>query len=166
MNILHWMKKENSGLARSTLEVCEEEERQGHTVCIRQPSEDNPIYGTMNGETDLHCVHSQLGVGTYADNLPKIMWMHGEPLSSVSNGVSMKAINDLASKVDAFICMRKDEHIIWQSVLRERTRTPEPVVRLCCDARGLEEVPQGEVASLQRDQSENAEHVQRATQTQ
>lgn len=116
MNILHWMKKENSGLARSTLEICDYEERQGHQVCIRQPSEDSPIYGNMNGETDIHIVHSQLGVGSYADNKSKIMFMHGEPLSSVGNGVSMKAIVDLCPKVDAFICMRKEEQIIWNSI--------------------------------------------------
>lgn len=118
MNILHWMRKENSGLARSTLELCEEEERQGHAICIRQPSEDSPIYGNMNGEVDIHVVHSQLGVGTYADNKPKCMLMHGEPLSSVGNGISMKAIVDLSPKIDAFICMRKEEQIIWQSIKR------------------------------------------------
>ena len=112
------MKKENSGLARSTLEICEQEERMGHQVCIREPSTDKPIYGEMNGEADIHSIHSQLGAGTYADNKPKIMWMHGEPLSSVANGVSMKAIVDLSSKVDAFICMREEEQIIWQSIKR------------------------------------------------
>ena len=116
MNILHWMKKENSGLARTTLEICDYEEKAGHQVCIREPSNDAPIYGSMNGETDIHSVHSQLGPGTYADNKPKVMWMHGEPLSSVSNGVSMKAILDLSPKIDAFICMRKEEQIIWSSI--------------------------------------------------
>jgi glycosyltransferase involved in cell wall biosynthesis len=118
MNILHWMKKENSGLARSTIEVAEWEEKAGHGVCIRQPSEETPIYGNMNGDADIHSIHSQLGMGAYFDRKPKVMWMHGEPLSSVGNGVSMKAICDLAPKVDCFIAMRKDEMPIWESIKR------------------------------------------------
>jgi glycosyltransferase involved in cell wall biosynthesis len=46
------------------------------------------------------------------------MWMHGEPLSSVANGQSMKAIVDLAPLVDAFICMRQAELPIWSSIKR------------------------------------------------
>jgi len=46
------------------------------------------------------------------------MLCHGEPLSSVGNGVSMKAIIDLAPLCDAFICMRKDEWPIWSSIKR------------------------------------------------
>jgi len=117
MNLLHWMKKENSGLARSTLEIVKYEEIAGHKVCIKQPHEDMPIYGIENG-TDLHCVHSQLHANRYHDGIPKIMWMHGEPLSSVGNGISMKAIVDLAPLMDAFICMRKDEHPIWNTIKR------------------------------------------------
>jgi glycosyltransferase involved in cell wall biosynthesis len=117
MNILHWMKKENSGLARSTLEIAAAEEKQGHKVCIKQPGEDMAIYGVENG-TDVHCVHSQIGTRTYHDGKPKIMWMHGEPLSSVGNGVSMKAIVDLAPLMDAFICMRKEELDVWSSIKR------------------------------------------------
>lgn len=117
MNILHWMKKENSGLARSTLELATWEEKLGHTVSIRQPGEDSPIYGTLQNPA-VHCIHSQLGLPAYHDRKPKIMWMHGEPLSSVSNGVSMKAIVDLAPMCDAFICMRKEEWPIWSSIKR------------------------------------------------
>ena len=79
MNILHWMKKENSGLARSTLEIAKYEERQGHGVCIKQPSEDMPIWGT-DRDMQLHSIHSQLHPKAYHDNKPKVMWMHGEPL--------------------------------------------------------------------------------------
>jgi len=118
MNILHWMKKENSGLARTTLEVVKYEERQGHKVCVKEPTGEMPVYGTMNGNADIHCIHSQLGLKGYHDNIPKIMFMHGEPLSSVANGVSMKAIVDLSPLVDAFICMRKEEKIIWDSIKR------------------------------------------------
>jgi hypothetical protein len=46
------------------------------------------------------------------------MWMHGEPISSVGNGISMKAIVDLAPLCDAFICMREDEFAIWSSIKR------------------------------------------------
>jgi glycosyltransferase involved in cell wall biosynthesis len=46
------------------------------------------------------------------------MWMHGEPLSSVGNGVSMKAIIDLAPLVDAFLCMRREELSVWSSIKR------------------------------------------------
>ncbi len=111
------MKKENSGLARSTLEIASEEEKQGHSICIKQPTEGMPIYG-VDKDMDIHCIHSQLSVDTYHDGKPKIMWMHGEPLSSVGNGISMKAIVDLSPLIDAFICMREEEQSIWNSIKR------------------------------------------------
>lgn len=117
MNILHWMKKENSGLARTTLEIAKYEEKAGHKVCIKQPHEDMPMYG-IDKEMELHSIHSQLNISAYHDGKPKIMWMHGEPLSSVGNGISMKAIIDLAPLVEAFICMRKDEYPVWNSIKR------------------------------------------------
>jgi len=117
VNVLHWMKKENSGLARTTLELAKYEERQGHGVCIKQPHEDTPIYG-REVETDVHSIHSQINIKAYHDGKPKVMWMHGEPLSSVGNGISMKAIVDLAPVCDAFICMRKEEWPIWNSIKR------------------------------------------------
>ena len=61
MNILHWMKKENSGLARSTLEIVEAEEKMGLSVCIKQPHEDMPIYG-VDKDINLHSVHSQINI--------------------------------------------------------------------------------------------------------
>jgi glycosyltransferase involved in cell wall biosynthesis len=117
LNILHHMKKENSGLARSTLELCKYEERLGHSVCIKQPTEDMAIYGIENG-TQVHAIHSQLNIKYYQDGKPKFMWMHGEPLSSVGNGISMKAIVDLAPLMDAFICMRDEEWPVWNSIRR------------------------------------------------
>jgi len=117
MNLLHWMKKEKSGLAVSTLELAAYEERRGHSVCIRQPGEDALIYGREK-KPDVHLVHSQIHPRTYHDGVPKIMWMHGEPLSSVGNGTSMKAIVDLAPAMDAFICMRRDELAIWNAIKR------------------------------------------------
>lgn len=115
MNIMHWMKKERSGLAMSTLELATYEEKQGHHVVIRQPGEDAPIYGIENG-TDIHLVHSQIAARTYHDGIPKIMWCHGEPISSVGNGVSMKAIVDMAPILNAMICMRREELDIWNSI--------------------------------------------------
>jgi glycosyltransferase involved in cell wall biosynthesis len=117
LNLLHWVKKENSGLFRSTLELATYEEKAGHTITLRQPTGNGALYG--NGATpDVELVHSQLSIDSYYNGSPKFMWMHGEPLSSVGNGVSMKAIVDLAPMMDAFICMRKEEHIIWNSIKR------------------------------------------------
>lgn len=117
MNILKWMKKENSGLARTTLEFAKYEELAGHHVCVKQPSEDMPLWG-IEKDTDIHTVHSQINPRVYSDGKPKIMYMHGEPLSSVGNGISMKAIVDLAPMIDAFICMRKEEWPVWNSIKR------------------------------------------------
>ncbi len=118
MKIMHQMKKENSGLARTSLELAKYEEKAGHQVVVKQPGEDSIIYGIDDGKEDVTCIHSQLNIKNYHDNKPKFMWMHGEPLSSVGNGVSMKAIVDLAPMTDAFICMRKEEWSIWNSIKR------------------------------------------------
>ncbi len=64
----------------------------------------------------MEIVHSQLPITSYHNGKPKFMWMHGEPQSSVGNGVSMKAIVDLAPMMEAFICMRKEEQIVWNSI--------------------------------------------------
>jgi glycosyltransferase involved in cell wall biosynthesis len=116
MNLRHWMRRERSGLAFSTLELVKAEEQQGHGVEIREPSGDGqPIYGGVE-TPDVHLIHSQIAPDTYFDRRPKFMWCHGEPLSSVGNGVSMKAIVDLASLCDAFIAMRQEEWAIWSSL--------------------------------------------------
>lgn len=122
MNIVHWMKREDSGLARCTLELAKYEEKAGHKVCVKEPmsgavGEDKIVYG-IDRDMDIHSIHSQLAMKAYHDNKPKVMWMHGEPLSSVGNGVSMKAIVDLAPMCEAFICMRKDEWSVWNSIKR------------------------------------------------
>lgn len=117
MQLLHWMKKEKSGLASTTLELVKYEEKLGHQAEVRQPGEDNVLYGRVDNP-DVHLIHSQLGMKAYHDKKPKVMWMHGEPLSSVGNGISMKAICDLAPTVDCFIAMRKDELAIWNSIKR------------------------------------------------
>lgn len=120
MNIAHWMKKEDSGLARATLELAIYEQKAGHSVCVKQPSDDGTgqiVYG-VDKDIDVHSVHSQFPISYYYDDRPKFMWMHGEPISSVGNGVSMKAICDLAPLMNAFICMKRDEQIIWNSIKR------------------------------------------------
>jgi glycosyltransferase involved in cell wall biosynthesis len=83
-----------------------------------QPSSGDVYYGGNNGQPDVELIHSQLSVTSYHNSRPKFMWMHGEPLSSVGNKVSMRAIVDLAPVMDAFVCMRKEEHIIWNSIKR------------------------------------------------
>jgi len=118
MHIIHYMKKEDSGLARATLELATYEQKLGHTVCVKQPSDDGTgqIIAGIDRDADVYSIHSQFPVDRYFDDKPKFMWMHGEPISSVGNGVSMKAICDLAPLMNAFICMKKDEHIIWNSI--------------------------------------------------
>ena len=118
MNLTHWMRKENSGLAYTTLELVEEEERQGHGIRVHEPSQPEAILSKFDGPPDLHLIHSQLGMGAYHDGIPKVMWMHGEPLGSVANGMSMRAIVNLAPSVEAFICMRQEEWPIWNSIKR------------------------------------------------
>lgn len=123
MNLVHYMKKEKSGLAFTTLELVQAEQKQGHGVCVREPSdaEGQPgtvLYGNPDLAFDAEIVHSQLPPSSYHNRIPKFMWMHGEPLSSVANGVSMKAIVDMAPKIDAFVAMRKEELAIWNSIKR------------------------------------------------
>lgn len=123
MNIAHYMKREKSGLAFTTLELVQAEERQGHGVCLREPTDANSqpgqvLYGKPDAPFDVTCVHSQMPITDYFDSVPKFLWMHGEPLSSVGNGVSMKAIVDMAPKIDAFIAMRREEYAVWKTIKR------------------------------------------------
>lgn len=119
MRLQHWMKSEVSGLAFTTLEIVAEEERQGHVVCICEPS-GNVLYGQPfpNNDYDVDLIHSQFPISEYANGKPRFLFCHGEPLSSVGNGVSMKAILDLAPLCDAFICMRKEEQSYWSLLKR------------------------------------------------
>ncbi len=123
MKIGHWMRKEKSGLAFTTLEIVKAEEKRGHEVFIREPTDKEGLpgallYGSESLDCDVECVHSQMPLSSYFNNRPKFLWMHGEPLSSVGNGVSMKAIVDMAPKVDAFIAMRKEEYAVWNTIKR------------------------------------------------
>lgn len=117
MKLVHWMKREVSGLAFTTLEIAQEEERQGHQVCIREPS-GNVLYGQAFEDYDVDLIHSQFPIQHYGNRKPRFLFCHGEPLSSVGNGVSMKAILDLAPLCDAFICMRKEEYEYWATIKR------------------------------------------------
>lgn len=120
MKLQHWMKREVSGLAFTTLEICKEEERQGHTVCIRDPGSGNVLYGTpfAGNEYDCDLIHSQFPIAQYGSTRPKFLWCHGEPLSSVGNGVSMRVVMDLLPLVDAMICMRAEELAYWSMLKR------------------------------------------------
>ena len=123
MNIIHFMRSEKSGLAFTTLELVQAEQRLGHRVLLREPTNNEGLPGSvLFGEQDLiadvECVHSQMPLTSYFTPSPKFLWMHGEPLSSVGNGVSMKAIVDMAPKVDAFIAMRQEEWSVWNSIKR------------------------------------------------
>lgn len=117
------MKKEKSGLAFTTLELVQAEAKQGHEVFLREPTDKEGLpgehlYGSTDLSCDVECVHSQMPLTSYFNARPKFLWMHGEPLSSVGNGVSMKAIVDMSSKVDAFIAMRTEEYAVWSSIKR------------------------------------------------
>lgn len=123
MNIAHYMKKEKSGLAFTTLELVQAEQKQGHGVAIIEPSDKDgnigpTLFGNPSQKFDVECVHSQLPITSYHNGVSKVLWCHGEPLSSVGNGVSMKAVIDMASRVDAFIAMRKEEWAVWNSIKR------------------------------------------------
>jgi glycosyltransferase involved in cell wall biosynthesis len=116
VRILKSMRQEQSGLARTTLEHAKFEARLGHDVAIREPQ--GQLLWGQDFEPDIITIHSQLSPGFYHDGKPKIMLMHGEPLSSVGNGISFKAILDLAPMMDCFICMRRAEWPVWSLVKR------------------------------------------------
>ena len=105
MHCTHYMRREKSGLAFTTLELVQAEEQLGHSVCLREPTDPaggpgTLLYGT-EAPSDVEFIHSQMPVTSYFNGVPKFLWMHGEPLSSVGNGVSMKAIVEMAPKLDA-----------------------------------------------------------------
>jgi glycosyltransferase involved in cell wall biosynthesis len=118
MNIVHWMRKEDSGLVRQTIEIAKYEERAGHQVSVVTPFDYEVLYGKPDLKAEVHSVHSGMPIKHYHEGTPKLMWMHGEPLGSVANGVSMKTIANLASTMDAFICMRREEQPVWNSLRR------------------------------------------------
>lgn len=60
--------------------------------------------------------HHQLDPSQYYDKKPKVLWTHGEPLSSVGNGISMRATIEMAPMCSAFICMRSEEMPLWGAI--------------------------------------------------
>jgi hypothetical protein len=118
VKILHYMNREDSGLGRTTLELAKYEELAGHTATIRQPTGGGLIYG-HGKEYDISIIHHQLDPANYHDGKPKVLFCHGEPLSSVGNGISMRALVEMAPMCSAFIAMRKDEIPIWKHLKNE-----------------------------------------------
>lgn len=112
------MKKENSGLFRTTFELASNEERFGHEISLRTPKEQSVIYGFKENDFDIHCIHSQIPPMFYKDGKPKILFMHGEPDYGMLYKVSTQAIMDLAPLVDAFVAFNEDEAKLWNSFRR------------------------------------------------
>jgi glycosyltransferase involved in cell wall biosynthesis len=118
MKILHWVKKENSGLFRTTIELAKYEEREGHIVALRQPAKNETFYGFRDDDFDIHCVHSQINPHYYKDGKPKLLFLHGEPDYGMLTKVSTQAIMDLIPICDAFIAFNPAEARIWNSFKR------------------------------------------------
>jgi glycosyltransferase involved in cell wall biosynthesis len=118
VKILHWLKKENSGLLRTTIELAKYEEREGHTVALRQPSNNETFYGFRDDDFDIHAIHSQINPHYYKDGKPKLLFLHGEPDYGMLTKISTQAIMDLIPVSDAFIAFNPDEAKIWNSFRR------------------------------------------------
>ena len=116
MRIVKQIRRESSGLFRTALEHTRYEERAGHQVAIREPQ--GQLLWGQDFEPDVITVHSQLAPAFYHGKAARTFICHGEPLSSVGNGISFKAILDLAPLMDCFICMRESEWPIWQTIKR------------------------------------------------
>ena len=124
MNITKFMRRENSGLTRTTLEHAKYEALLGHNVVVREPQ--GKLLWGREADTDIYTIHSQCDVTTYHDGKPKILLCHGEPLSSVGNGMSMRAVVDMASLMECLICMRRGELSIW-NLIRKTHYVPKGV---------------------------------------
>jgi glycosyltransferase involved in cell wall biosynthesis len=123
MKILHWLKKENSGLFRTTVELAKYEEKLGHVVALRAPAENETFYGFRDDDFDVHAIHSQINPHYYKDGKPKLLFLHGEPDYGMLTKVSTQAIMDLIPIADAFISFHPDEARIWRSFKRTYTVT-------------------------------------------
>jgi glycosyltransferase involved in cell wall biosynthesis len=126
MRIVHYVKKEVSGLYRTAIEICKAELEMGHEVLIQEP-QGQVIWGKLSGPPDVHVISSQYDMRAYHStrhewgievNTPVFLLQHGEPISSVGNGISMRSVVDLSMLCDALICMRKEEQPIWNSIKR------------------------------------------------
>ena len=118
MKILHWVKKEKSGLVKTVGELGTYEEKMGHSISLRTPSECQTIYGFKDDNTDIHCIHSQINPIYYKDGKPKILFLHGEPDYGMMTKISISAIMDLVPLVDCMIAFNEDEAKIWNSFKR------------------------------------------------
>ena len=118
MKIVHWVKKENSGLFRTTFELAEYEKRTGCEVSLRTPKEQELISGFAGDDFDLHCIHSQIPPTFYKDSRPKILFLHGEPDYGLFHKTSTNAIMDLVPIVDAFVTFNEAEARLWNSFKR------------------------------------------------
>jgi len=116
VQIVKQMRQERSGLERTCLEHAKYEARAGHTVAIREPQ--GQLLWGQDFEPDVITVHSQMSPTFYHEKAAKVFICHGEPLSSVGNGVSFKAVLDLAPLMDCFICMRTAEYPVWNLIKR------------------------------------------------
>lgn len=123
MKILHWLKKENSGLFRTTVELAKCEENLGHNVAFRTPTENQTFYGFGDDKPDIHCIHSQIHPHYYKDGIPKVLFLHGEPDYGMMVKVSTQAILDLIPVVDCMVAFNPDEGKIWNSFHRTYTIT-------------------------------------------
>lgn len=118
MKILHWLKKENSGLFRTVVELAKYEERAGHKVALRQPAENQTFYGFKDDNFDIHCIHSQINPVYYKDGKPKVLFLHGEPDYGMLVKISTSAILDLIPVIDCMIAFNEAEAKIWNSFHR------------------------------------------------
>uniref|UniRef100_A0A6H1ZI52 Putative glycosyltransferase n=1 Tax=viral metagenome TaxID=1070528 RepID=A0A6H1ZI52_9ZZZZ len=123
MKIVHWVKREQSGLFRTTIELAKYEEKLGHSAALRQPQGNQTFYGFSDDDFDVHCIHSQIHPHYYKDNKPKFLFMHGEPDYGMMNKVSVTAVMDLIPIVDTLIAFNKDEAKIWNTFKRTHVIT-------------------------------------------
>ena len=121
MKILHWLKKENSGLFRTVLELAKYEQRQGHVTALRMPAENKTFYGFSDDSFDIHCIHSQINPIYYKDGKPKILFLHGEPDYGMLVKISTTAILDLIPLIDCMVAFNPGEAKIWNSFKRTYT---------------------------------------------
>ena len=118
MKIVHWVKKEESGLYKTTLELAKYEERLGHHISLRTPADNRTFLGFADDDFDIHAVHSQINPHYYKDSKPKVLFLHGEPDYGMLHKVSTQAIMDLEPLMDAFIAFNPAEARIWSSFKR------------------------------------------------
>lgn len=123
MKIVHWIRKENSGLFRTAVELAKYEERLGHTVGLRTPKENGTFYGFADDDFDIHAIHSQIHPHYYKDGKPKILFLHGEPDYGMLHKVSTNAIMDLLPLMDCFVAFNEAEATLWNSFKRTYTIT-------------------------------------------